>query len=290
MPDSPLDWGTIQARADEFLARGICALRKRPFVDASVASTTDPGNYLFSLEGRPMYIGEAGDLDARLRQQLNGRTSTFYKNYLKSGVQDPAPITAFSLQHMTTCLGRKEIEDFGIANLPTPLNRFQLGKRAVRESATSTEAWMLVQDASDWLLAQGEAQFWTAPQSPLLQAIVPARPGVYALWAGTPPRVIYIGESSILHDRHKTHCTQTYFSAPRRNIGTILLGFELHEVHGKRRYFSEGDERSLNAFLGECRYQFLEVRLGRLELEERLIACKQPVANRKGTERMSIHA
>lgn len=288
MTESPLDWGTVKAYADAFLAQGIFALRSQPVAEPASVRSGDPGNYLISLDGRPVYIGEGHDLGVRLRQQFNARTTTFYKNYLKSSPADPAPITAFTLQYMTTLLGRKEIEDFGIANIPTPLNRFQLGKRAVREPAASCEAWSRIQAASNDLLAQGEAQFWAVAPSPMLQAEVPSQPGLYALWAGTPPRVVYIGESSDLRARHKTHCTQTYFSALRRNVGMALLGFELHEKRGKCRYFTDEEDRRLNEFLGCCGYQYMEVTLGRLELEERLIAHETPVANRKVTGRATL--
>ena len=288
MPSSALDWDTVQGYADAFLAQGIFALRNRPVAEPADVRAATPGNYLFSLADQPMYIGEGSNLGARLRQQLNVRTSTFHKNYLKTEPADPAPITAFTLQSMTTWLGRKEIEDFGIANIPTPLNRFQLDKRPVREAATSSEAWSRIQDARDDLLSQGEDRFRSSPQTPMLTAAVPPRPGLYALRSGSPARVVYIGESSDLRARHKTHCTQTYFSALRRNIGTGLLGFELREMRGKRRYFTDDEDRRLTVFLGGCQYQYMEVAVGRLELEERLIRHETPKGNRKGIERESV--
>lgn len=290
MSKSALDWGTVQEYADAFLAQGIFALRNLPIVDPGAVRTADPGNYLLSLVDRALYIGEGGELGPRLKQQFNARTSTFYKNYMKTKQAAPAPITAFTLQSMTTWLGRKEIEDFGIANIPTPLNRFQLDKRPVREPATSSEAWSRVQDARDELLPQGEARFWSSQRAPMLTALVPPSPGIYALWTGSPPHVIYIGESSDLRARHKTHCTQTYFSALRRNIGTGVLGFELREIRGKRRYFTDDDNQRLNEFLSSCQYQYMKVALGRLELEERLIRHETPEANRKGIERELVRA
>lgn len=281
-------WEDIQSAADALLSQGIFALRSRPLEHGFGRGTTAPGNYLFSLSGRPMYIGEGGDLAARLRQQQNARVSTFYKNYLKAADSDPQPITAFTLQCMITELGRKEIEDFGIANIPTPLNRFQLDKRAVHAPGKAADDWQLVQAAANDLLTEASTHFWSLRPVPLRTAEVADAPGIYALWGGSPRHVIYIGESSSLRDRHRTHCTQTYFSALRRNVGTNILGFELHERQGKRRYFTESEERSLDAFLDDCQYQYLEVTLGRLELEERLIARETPIANRKGVRRTSL--
>lgn len=285
MPATSLAWTAVQHAADSLLAQGIFALRNRPYAPGRAAGTSAPGNYLISLDGRPLYVGEGIDLAARLRQQFNARTSTFYKNYLKSGDSDPRPITDFALQFMTTRFGRKEIEDFGIANIPAPLNRFQLDKRAVRSPASTSDEWDRLQAAVPDLLSEAVSHFWNLQPSRLMDAEVPSAPGVYALWQDSPRRVLYIGESSDLSERHQTHCKHTYFSALRRNIGTNLLGFSLHEVRGKRRYFTEDEERQLNAFLGGCLYQSMAVTLGRLELEEHLIARDVPPANRKVSAR-----
>lgn len=284
------DWTTIQNAADALLAQGVFSLRNGLQTSPSRVGVAAPGNYLISLDGTPRYIGEAHDLSARLRQQFTPRSSTFYKNYVKTASDAPRPITAFALQLMTTRLGRKEIEDFGIANIPTPLNRFQLDKRMIRPAAATSESWDLVQAAAPELLAQGATLFWSQPSAPLRDAYVPDAPGVYALWGDNPRRVIYIGESSGLRDRHRTHCGQTYFSALRRNVGTNVLGFELHEVGGKRRYFTDDEERQLDKFLDGCLYHSMPVHIGRIELEEQLIARELPIANRKVTARTPMTA
>lgn len=46
-------------------------------------------------------------------------------------------------------------------------------------------------------------------------------------------KLIYIGESSNIGDRIKTHCGRTYFSALRRYIWTNVLGFEYKKQKGK---------------------------------------------------------
>jgi hypothetical protein len=167
------------------------------------------------------------------------------------------------------------------------LNRFQLtGPSARPRKAPRTGRAFAGAD----LLAQAEECFWSLRPTPMPGAVAPDRPGIYALWDRSARRVIYIGESSGLRDRHKTHCTQTYFSALRRNVGTNLLRFELHEKKGKRRYFTDDEERSLNTFLGQCMFQCMEVTIGRLELEERLISQELPAANRKVTGRTSVIA
>jgi len=73
-----MDWKTAQSSADDLLAEGLCAL-----LSASKSKThlQGAGNYLISLAGKPMYVGEAKDCRKRLAQQIDERLSTFYKNY-----------------------------------------------------------------------------------------------------------------------------------------------------------------------------------------------------------------
>ncbi len=285
MSHDHMSWDDIQRHADEILAEGIFALRSAPAGTARGVASTKAGNYLISLGGVPYYVGEGIDLAARLRQQFAARTSTFYKNYLKEAPGQVVEIGDFSVQYMETALGRKEIEDFGIANIPTRLNRFQLGKRAQRAPATTADTWAAVQERCAELLAQGDAAFWVSPRHPMMQAAPPDHPGLYAVREGGTDRLIYIGESSGLASRHKTHCGQTYFSALRRHVGTELLAYQLQEIKGKKRYFAEHEDREVTGYLRQCTYQFMATHLGRLEIEEYMIKKHRPYLNRKSVER-----
>lgn len=277
-----LDWDDVQERANAILAEGIFTLRTSPFRLARDGSSAGPGNYLISLNGIPYYIGEASNLSARLKQQFNPKTTTFYKNYLKSQAVDRADISDFHAQHMTTHMGRKEIEDFGIANIPTRLNRFQLNKRPIHAPALDGALWHSVQEQCQELITQGEERLWSRQKSHMLEADVPERPGLYVVWNDRSDQIIYIGESSDLRARHDVHCKHTYFSALRRNVGTTLLGFELQEIKGRRRYFAEHEDRMVTDYLRHSTYQFMPVSLGRLELEEFLIRKYRSALNRKG--------
>jgi hypothetical protein len=280
-----MSWDDIQHRADEILAEGIFALRSAPAGAAPGKASNKAGNYLISLGGVPYYVGEGIDLAARLKQQFTARTSTFYKNYLKDAPEHVAEIGDFSVQHMETALGRKEIEDFGIVNIPTRLNRFQLDKRARRTPATTADMWAEVQARRAELLEQGDSSFCSRPQHPMLQANPPDHPGLYAVREGGTDRLIYIGESSGLASRHKTHCGQTYFSALRRHVGTELHGYQLQVIKGKKRYFAEHEDREVTGYLGQCTYQFMPTHLGRIEIEEYMIKKHRPYLNRKSAER-----
>ena len=93
--------------------------------------------------------------------------------------------------------------------------------------------------------------------------------------------LIYIGESSNINERFKTHSGRTYFSALRRHIGTEILKFELQEIKGKKRYFSETEDRKVTEFLKTCKATLFPVAFGRYELEEYLIKKHRPLLNRK---------
>ncbi|MCP4870262.1 MAG: hypothetical protein GY898_16270 [Proteobacteria bacterium] len=249
----------------------------------SAAGASDqPGNYLVTLDGEPLYVGEAKNLAARLRQQFRPSGSTFFKNFQRAHPDTPREIGEFRVRHMETSLGRKEVEDFGIVNIPAPLNRFQLNKRERIPPATGDARWREIQARSREILAEGELTFLATPRSPMFEAEVPTGPGLYAVWSAERDSPIYLGESSDIGKRHKTHCQQTYFSALRRHVGTDVHGFELKVIKGRRRYFSDQEDQTVTRFLRSCQFSCLPVRLGRVELEEWLIARHHPLLNRKG--------
>ena len=215
-----MDWKTAQFSADDLLAEGLYAL-----LSASKSKThlQGAGNYLVSLADRPMYVGEAKDCRKRLAQQLDERLSTFYKNYRGLGSNPIHPINFFSIQVIPVAFGRKEIEDFGIVNLPTQLNRFQLEKRTIQPKANSTERWIRLQELSADLLTQGATRCEEIDFRPWAVATAPDSSGLYLI-RSPQGEIIYVGESSGIKARFRTHGTRTYFSAVRRTLGVDLLG------------------------------------------------------------------
>lgn len=277
-----MDWQSCQTQSDQILSQGVYALRSAARSNPGRISNSQPGNYLVSLSDEPLYVGEAKDLSARLKQQFTPKTSTFYKNYQRSEPLPHSNIHNFQVRFMETRLGRKEIEDFGIVNIPTRLNRFQLDKRERFPAAVDVFLWQEVQAHSEELLTEGERAFLMRPSHHMLDATPPNCAGLYAVWSSDDTQPVYIGESSDIGKRHRTHCQHTYFSALRRHVGTSILGFSLQAIKGKRRYFSEAEDRMVTDYLRSCMYSFLPVALGRLELEEHLIRKHQPLLNRKG--------
>lgn len=279
-----ISWDLCQKQSDALLGEATQLLR-----DATRLSSdgpTSPGNYLIHAGPALTYIGEAKDLRARLKQQLKIKTSTFYGNYLRL---DPASssskglrIDEFAVTQIETRIGRKEVEEFGIVHLPATLNRFQLDKRA-QANVLSAGLWHDAQALVDRILQEGESRLFQQAATDWFSAKVPAGGGLYHV---EHPRhgVIYVGESSDIHDRIITHGTRTYFSALRRHIGEDILGFTLQVRKGKKRYLSDGEDAEVTRFLKGCRIRTMAIAFGRFELEEFLIRKHHPLLNRKDND------
>lgn len=279
-----INWAFCQSNSDKILAEGIFALRAQPMNKHHQITLAECGNYLISLKNDPYYIGEAKEIVTRLKQQFKPRTSTFHKNYVNAGIFGFSPIDAFEVQSIATNIGRKEIEEFGIVNVPTKLNKFQIGKRSQMAHANGCELWLEVQAQSGEFLLQGEKELLAQSCAPWFEASVPHEPGIYIVRADSYDEIIYIGESSDIGARYETHSGQTYFSALRRHIATEILGFTLKTIKGKTRYLSENEDNKVTDFLRTCRIAFLPISLGRFEQEEFLIRKNRPVLNRKDND------
>jgi predicted GIY-YIG superfamily endonuclease len=281
---SKMTWDKIQNQSDEILSDGLFLLKSIPVTAFSDVTEKGFGNYLISLDKKPFYIGEAKELSKRIKQQSKPTTSTFYKNYLKATKTNqllkPVDIDSFKIQFITTNIGRKEIEEFGIVNLPTKLNSFQLDKRKKFEIKTHNGLWLNVQNEFADILKQGETKLFKTTVQPWFNLTTISNAGLY-LVKDKSDRLIYIGESSDVGERITTHSGRTYFSALRRHIGTEILGFQLKEINKKKRYFSDSEDKKVTDFLRSCKVTVFAVNFGRYELEEYLIKKHRPLLNRK---------
>ncbi len=277
-------WKNVQKFSDNILADGLWKLSKRPFESYSDISHNDFGNYLISHDKKPYYVGEAKDICKRLKQQFKPTTSTFFKNYQKYLTKNKGLtvllIDDFKVQHMPTQLGRKEVEEFGIVNLPTIVNSFQLGKRDRQKICCHDGLWAKVQKEKSELLNEGEKEIFKQAFQKWFDNKVLSRAGLY-LVQNKSGDLIYIGESSDINERFVTHSSRTYFSALRRHIATEILAFELKEINGKKKYLSDNEEKAVTAFLKTCSASFYPTDFGRYELEEYLIKKYRPLLNRK---------
>ena len=270
-----------QEVSDYILLDGIYELKKSDRLLSIGDAGAESGNYFISHNGKSLYIGETKNLNKRLKQQINPKISTFYKNYLKSNyMYTSLEINDFDIQVLIHRLGRKEIEEFGIANLDTILNKFQKGKRKRISGNPNKGIWSQIQTNVDKILFEGENELLKVDPVNWYSANVSSNAGIYCV-EHNDDGPIYIGESSNINKRYETHSKDTYFSALRRHIGTDILGFELKERNKKKRYFSDTEDQRVNSYLGKCLLRSMKVNFGRFELEEFLIRKHKPLLNRK---------
>ena len=270
---------SIQKSAMQILSDGMHELLRQPYRRLDSMMSPMPGNYLISLDKKGMYAGESLDIAHRLEQQSKPKTSTFYKNYLKQFGFEAKSITDFKVQTIHTKSGRKELEEFCIVNIPTPLNKLQLDKK-IKVVLEDMGTWNDIQDNSSIIIEAGIQEVLSSPRQKWDFTHVPNEGGIYLIYYNN--ELIYIGETSCISERIKTHSGQTYFSAFRRNCGTILLNFTLKEKNGKKRYFTEEEDSQIDSFLKQCTIVPFPVSIGRGELEERLIKEFSPLLNKKG--------
>lgn len=283
---SKINWKYCQNNSDEIISDGIiklCDSEGRKYYDIL---STQPGNYLISQKCNHYYIGEARDVMARIVQQYNPKTSTFYKTFQKLVQSNPSikgiPVENFLVRFIQTEIGRKEIEDSGIVNLGTSLNKFQKGKRLKINLKKQCGLWEIVQSQKDELLREGEKDLFNQKFTQWINSNIKSTAGVYVVKHNS--KILYIGESSNLNERYKTHTGRTYFSALRRHIGTNILGFELVERNGKKKYFIDEEDERVTEFLRSTIAIFYPVSFGRYELEEYLIKKHKPMLNRKANK------
>lgn len=282
-----MNWEEVQKLSDEILAVGIEKLLGCNPVGFLEVDLKTYGNYLIrNPKSKLSYIGESKDVAKRIKQHSKEKTSTFYKGYLKAKSKNLAypqnlQIDDFTVSTLPNLFGRKEIEEFGIVNVPCRLNSFQKGKRDRFKGEPLIEKWTLIQKEFSRLLKEGERSFERVSLSNWHDLSIDVFPGIY--WVEhKKDGLIYIGESSNVKDRYNTHSKTTYFSAFRRNLGENILGFKLQTIKGKKRYFSESEEVKLNAYLSNLEIKTMPISIGRYELEEYLIEIHQPRLNRKG--------
>lgn len=280
------DWKYCQNNSDLILISGLTELKKTKRNNFNFNFENGSGNYLISEKNDFWnYTGESKNLSHRLKQHSKEKTSTFFKNYSNfskqnGNIKNLLNISDFEVRTISTVIGRKELEEFGIVNIPANLNRFQLGKRGLVKEITNSKLWVDVQSNKSLILEQGADELRNAKNYDWFSAYINPSAGLYWIEHKTNG-IIYIGESSDVNKRHETHSYRTYFSALRRNLGEVILGFELQTINGRKRYFSDLEDQKITEFLKKCSIKTLPISFGRFELEEYLIRKNNPILNRK---------
>ncbi len=279
------DWEYCQKNSDLILNSGLGLLTNDHQKNFNFNFNKEYGNYLIT-DNKKMwsYTGEAKDLSKRLKQHSKEKTSTFYKNYLKvaknNNQKNILSISDFEIKTINTEIGRKELEEFTIVNFPTNLNKFQLGKRKLFKGKKDKELWNEIQLNKQLIIEQGEKILKTAKNHNWFSAEIISGAGIYWVEHKTEG-LIYIGESSDIKKRYETHSGKTYFSALRRNLGETILDFKLQTINGRKRYFTDNENKKITEFLKNCTIRTMPISFGRFELEEYLIRKNNSILNRK---------
>jgi len=289
-----ITWESIQTNSDKILSDGVYQLLNAEIVNPSKITYNCFGNYLISHKSYHVYIGETGNVKKRLNDHVKGKTK-FYKNYVKFTEKSPDSLPAnidivdFDCRFLKTFIGRKEIEEFGIVNIPTPLNKTMKRKRGSYSIELYNNFWKNVQEQVDTLLEQGEQAFLDFPLIHWKQ--VQSLPQPYIYWIEHSEfGLVYIGETGDFKDRFvDKHSKYTGGSAFRKNVGEIIYCMKLHKYkEWKKPRFQAHEETQINNFINDCVIRFMPVQFGRFELEEYLIDKYQPLLNRKGKRKKPL--
>lgn len=279
---SNINWKYCQENSDLILSAGLQILIKNEKEHFGATCEDYCGNYLITDKNEFWsYAGESKTLTNRIKQHSKERTSIFFKNYLKENkLAKQLKIEEFEFRTINNSIGRKELEEFTIVNYPTNLNKFQKGKRGLFKVKSNMELWTEIQENYLKLIKEGEKQFTKSKHFQWFSAEINYGAGIYWIEHKKDGH-IYIGESSQVIERHKSHSGRTYISALRRNLGETILGYKLQTIKGKKRYFSDKEDLNLTKYLSSCSIKTMPISFGRFELEEYLIRKHKPVLNRK---------
>lgn len=279
---SAINWKYCQENSDLILSTGLQTLIKNKKENFGTICEDCYGNYLITDKNENWsYTGEGKNLSNRINQHSKERTSTFFKNYVKSNTLSKIlKLEEFEFRTINNSIGRKELEEFTIVNYPTNLNNFQKGKRGLFKAKANKKLWTEVQENYLQIIKEGEKQFINSKHFDWFSAEINYGAGIYWIEHKKDGH-IYIGESSDVFKRYQTHSGRTYFSAVRRNLGETILGYKLQTVNGRKRYFSDKEDLQLTKYLNSCSIKTMQISFGRFELEEYLIRKHKPVLNRK---------
>ena len=274
-----ITWGICQELSDIILSDGLEYLIKSTVYHHENLPIVGHGDYLISHDDI-RYIGESKEVSRRVFSHFNSKTGFYYKNYLDKYPMGNLGINDFTVQVIYTKIGRKELEEFGIVNLPAILNKAHKGARKRLFGNPNEGIWGIVIENYKTLFEDGEQVLMNIKLNNWQRVIAYKSPAIYWI-EHIDLGLIYIGETYDMIKRFKNHSEITYSSALRRHIGTDIFGFGLVEKYGKKTSFTKQDDLRVNKFLKECEIRIMPTNFGRKELEEYLIRKHKPLLNRK---------
>jgi len=256
-------WKNVQNNSNEILCSGISNLLNQNKYKFNQIKNTNGGVYLISDREIYLYIGQSNNIAQRIKQHKKYKYNLF--------------------QYISTEIGKKELEEFGIVNLNTLDNKSHRNEKLYYKLNCKTDLWNKIQKNSKIILESGEKVFFERKFFKWndIYINIENKAGVYCI-ENDKKDLLYIGESIDLKNRFKIHSKRTYFSAFRRSLGEKLFNFKLLIKNNKKRYFPiEQDEKISDYIYNNCRIRFTYVNFGRLELEKFLINKYKPLLNKK---------
>ena len=160
-------WEWCQNKSDMLLSYGLKQLNASKVFPWGSGYVDGPGVYLFIEGSKKLYIGESLSIPKRLKQHCEGGVrSTFLKNYAEEihgskemwAIQDTLAHSKenVQLQSLWVDIARKELEEFGMVNFPTVLNKFHKGKRdRYRTDSQDDDLWDNIQNQAIDIIKEG---------------------------------------------------------------------------------------------------------------------------------------
>ena len=256
-----------------------------------------PGNYIITISDRN-YTGQAMNLKERLSTHIHAK-STLYKTFSTELGRSPE-LTDFEIRCTEVLFGKKELEEYAMANLPNVLNKINRSAQSKYEGSDTTSSithWSNIQsnkqDVQN-ILKEMKNEIERIPFLSWADAAQLAESfkniaGIYII-KDKNGRILYIGESSKIHLRYNRHSNTTRFSIFRRNVATQLLDLNLITVQErgrpeltdtKRWFLSHKDDEKVSEFTASCQIKMVTPLLGRYELEAFLIKELNPLFNKR---------
>jgi predicted GIY-YIG superfamily endonuclease len=202
----------------------------------------ESGNYIITISDRN-YSGQAMNLKERISTHIHPK-STLYKSFSNELGRSP-DLTDFEIRCTKVLFGKKELEEFAMANLTNVLNKLNKSAQRKHEDPDTTSSiahWSKIQSNEQALQSILRKMKNDIEQIPFLSWSDAAQlaecfkniAGIYII-RDNNGRILYVGESSKLHIRYDRHSKTTRFSIFRRNVATQLLNLNLITVQERGR-------------------------------------------------------
>ena len=292
----------VKIDISEALSGGLHLLEKSSITQLSDIHEKVTGNYIISSSSL-CYTGQSEDVKKRLSWHLD-KKSPVYNKFTKRLNKDLVS-TDFDLRYIPVLIGKKELEEFAIANLPAELN--MSNKKAHvpyhwKFKQGCIDEWQEIQKNKKAILESMKTEIdnidfiqWGKAVD-IVKGFNKLR-GIYIV-CDSKENILYVGESYRLWARYNDHSKRTRSSIIRRNYATEEnmtfmtrkeLGTTLKVGKNKGKesddskswYLSDCDNEKVSKYIASCKIKLIAVPFGRYELERHLVEKLKPRYNKR---------